>query len=375
MTVTAAKLARRTGSDTVSENESESLMQSIIDEDTRNIVERILPVAEDFAGKTVLIIGGLGFLGRNFRAIFDILNEKYLSKPCKILVIDSLITSTVAAGSDKEDIFLHHDIRKEIEVKDKLDFIIHCAGVASPFYYRRFPIETIEVATLGTKNILELARRDGARVLFFSSSEIYGDPDAANLPTREDYKGNVACIGPRACYDESKRLGETMCHIYSEYFDTHTTIVRPFNVYGPGMRETDYRVLPNFASAIKAQRPIPIYASGNQTRTYCYLTDAMTGFMLALTRGKKGQPYNIGNPTPEISVSDLADMIADVTGLSFERIRQEYPASYPADEPQRRCPDITLARQDLGYEPMVPIEVGLKRFFDYTQASFEGIEL
>lgn len=350
-------------------------MQSIIDEDTQSIVERILPVAKDFAGKTVLIVGGLGFLGRNFRAVFDILNAKYLSKPCKILVIDSLITSTVATGSDKEDIFLNHDIRHAIKVEDKLDFIIHCAGVASPFYYRRFPIETIEVATLGTKNILELARRDGARVLFFSSSEIYGDPDAANLPTKEDYKGNVACIGPRACYDESKRLGETMCHIYSEYFDTHTTIVRPFNVYGPGMRETDYRVLPNFASAIKAQRPIPIYASGNQTRTYCYLTDAMTGFLLALTRGKKGQPYNIGNPTPEISVSDLADTIANVTGLSFERIRQEYPASYPADEPQRRCPDISLARQDLGYEPQVSIEVGLKRFFEYTQASFEGIEL
>lgn len=351
-------------------------MQSIIQEDTESIVRRISPVAQDFAGKTVLIIGGLGFLGRNFRAVFDILNERVLSAPCKVLVVDSLITSTTkTGGGDDEDVFMHHDIRNPIQIDEKLDYIIHCAGVASPFYYRRFPVETIEVATLGTKNILELGKRDGARVLFFSSSEIYGDPTEDNLPTREDYKGNVACIGPRACYDESKRLGETMCYIYSEYFDTHTTIVRPFNVYGPGMRETDYRVLPNFASAIKAGRPLPIYASGKQTRTYCYLADAMVGFMLALAKGKKGQPYNIGNPNPEISVSELADLIAEVTGLSFERLRQDYPESYPADEPQRRCPDITKAREDLGYAPEVSIEVGLKRFFEFTQATFEGVEL
>jgi UDP-glucuronate decarboxylase len=353
-------------------------MQSILEEDTRSIVRRIAPAAEDLAGKTVLIIGGLGFLGRNFRAVFDILNAEVLSTPCKVLVVDSLITSTNKTGSggrDEDDVFLHHDIREPLRVDEKLDFIIHCAGVASPFYYRRFPVETIEVATLGTKHILELARRDGAKVLFFSSSEIYGDPTQEHLPTKEEYKGNVACIGPRACYDESKRLGETMCYIYSEYFDTHTTIVRPFNVYGPGMRETDYRVLPNFASAIKAGRPLPIYASGKQTRTYCYLADAMVGFMLALLRGRRGEPYNIGNPTPEISVSELADLIAEVTGLDFQRVRQDYPDSYPADEPQRRCPDISKAREHLGYEPEVTIETGLKRFFDWTQANFEGVEL
>lgn len=352
-------------------------MQSIIQEDTQSIVRRITPIAEDFAGKTVLIIGGLGFLGRNFRAVFDILNESVLSTPCKVKVVDSLITSTNAAGSTNNDSddYLFHDIRNPLEVEEKLDFIIHCAGVASPFYYRRFPVETIEVATLGTKNILELGKRDGARVLFFSSSEIYGDPTAAHLPTTEGYNGNVACIGPRACYDESKRLGETMCYIYSEYFGTHTTIVRPFNVYGPGMRETDYRVLPNFASAIKAGRPLPIYASGKQTRTYCYLADAMVGFMLALVKGKRGQPYNIGNPNPEISVSELANLIAEVTGLSFEQVRQDYPDSYPADEPQRRCPDISKAMNDLGYTPEVPIETGLKRFFDWTQATYQGIEL
>lgn len=352
-------------------------MQSIVSQDTDMIVRRIAPAAEDLAGKTVLIIGGLGFLGRNFQAVFKMLNEHVLSEPCKLLVVDSLITSTANSGSahDSDDGFMHHDIRNPLNIEEKLDYIIHCAGVASPFYYRRFPVETIEVATLGTKNILELGKRDGARVLFFSSSEIYGDPTADHLPTKEDYKGNVACIGPRACYDESKRLGETMCYIYSEYFDTHTTIVRPFNVYGPGMRETDYRVLPNFASAIKAGRPIPIYASGKQTRTYCYLADAMVGFMLALIKGKKGQPYNIGNPNPELSVSELADMIADVTGLNFERIRQDYPDSYPADEPQRRCPDITQAKQDLGYEPEVAIETGLKRFFEWTQANYQGIEL
>lgn len=352
-------------------------MHSIIQQDIQSIVDRIAPVAEVFAGKNILVIGGLGFLGRNFRTVFDKLNEQVLSEPCKIIAVDSMITGTNTPSDKTKDnnIYVHHDIREPLEVKEKLDFIIHCAGVASPFYYRRFPVETIEVATLGTKNILELGKRDGARVLFFSSSEIYGDPLPQYIPTKEDYKGNVACIGPRACYDESKRLGETMCYIYSEYFDTHTTIVRPFNVYGPGMRERDYRVLPNFASAIKAGRPLSIYASGQQTRTYCYLADAIVGFLLALIKGGRGEAYNIGNPNPELSVYQLADMIADVTGLDFARSQQDYPDSYPADEPQRRCPDISKAIADLGYSPEVPIESGLKRFFEWTQATYEGVEL
>tara|TARA_Y100001934_G_scaffold283124_1_gene400644 strand:- start:8415 stop:9476 length:1062 start_codon:yes stop_codon:yes gene_type:complete len=351
-------------------------MHPIIDQDVGQIAERLAADRDRFAGKTILLVGGMGFLGQNFRYVFDRLNDGILDRPCRIISVDSMITSAGKThdGDDENHIFLEHDIREPLEIDGELDFIIHCAGVASPYYYRRFPVETIEVATLGTKNTLEMGRRYGSRVLYFSSSEIYGDPTPEAIPTKEDYKGNVSCLGPRACYDESKRMGETMCYIYSEYFETDVSIVRPFNIYGPGMRETDYRVLPNFASAIKAGRPLPIYASGRQTRTYCYLADAMVGFLQVLLKGRSGEPYNIGNPTPEVSVHELADIIERVTSASVERTSLEYPDTYPGDEPQRRCPDILKAASELGYAPKVDLETGLRRFITWTQETYVGQE-
>lgn len=349
-------------------------MHSIIEQDIDRIAERLAPHVGPLAGKTVLLVGGMGFLGQNFRLVFDRLNKNTLGSPCRIIAVDSMITS---AGShshriDDSHVFLHHDIREPLNLDEKIDYVIHCAGVASPYYYRRFPVETIEVATLGTKNTLEIGRQHGARILYFSSSEIYGDPIAAAIPTREDYKGNVSCLGPRACYDESKRMGETMCYIYSQYFETHASIVRPFNIYGPGMRENDYRVLPNFASAIRAGRPLPIYSNGRQTRTYCYLVDAMVGFTLALLKGRSGEPYNIGNPEPEVSVNQLADILDEVLGRQIERRRLDYPDTYPGDEPQRRCPDISKAVEELGHRPEVGLYDGLKRFLAWTEDTYAG---
>ncbi len=159
------------------------------------------------------------------------------------------------------------------------------------------------MAVQGTKNMLDLARTNGAKLLFFSWSEIYGDPDSAHVPTPESYRGNVSCLGPRACYDKSKRLGETLCRIYQQRYGVHTNIVRPFNVFGTGMQERDYRVLPNFASQIAGGRPLTVYGTGRQTRTYCYLSDAIVGFTLAMLRGVPGEPYNVGNPKPELPSS------------------------------------------------------------------------
>lgn len=347
-------------------------MHSVIVQDIEQIVGRLASVASELSGKTIFLVGGMGFLGRNFRWIFDRLNENGLSSPCRVISVDNMIT-----GSDDQDddskrnhLFFRHDIREPIELDERVDYIIHCAGVASPYYYRQFPVETIEVATLGTKNALEIGRRDGARLLYFSSSEIYGDPPSTEIPTKETFKGNVSCLGPRACYDESKRMGETMCHIYSEYFDTHATIVRPFNIYGPGMRQTDYRVLPNFASAIKAGRPLSIYAGGRQTRTYCYLVDAMVGFTLALLKGRSGEPYNIGNPAPEISVNELADILESTASVPIERQILKYPDTYPGDEPKRRCPDISKATSELGYKPEIDLKSGLERFLHWTQDTY-----
>ncbi|MBI4375182.1 MAG: NAD-dependent epimerase/dehydratase family protein [Elusimicrobia bacterium] len=343
--------------------------------DITEIVEGLGRDAQAFAGKTVLMCGARGFLGRYFLETFKQLNEHVLRKPVKILAVDNLITAG-PGGASLAPIphvkFIKHDVIKPLELRQRIAFVIHAAGIASPYYYRAHPLETLEVATAGTKNLLEVARKNQARFLFFSSSEIYGDPDPKYVPTPESYRGNVSCHGPRACYDESKRLGETLCYVYHQKFGTSTNMVRPFNVYGPGMQETDYRVLPNFASRIKGDRPLKVYGSGSQTRTFCYVNDALVGFLKVLLLGAPGEAYNIGNPKPEISMVELVKMTEKVLGRPVKHNVVEYPDSYPADEPNRRCPDITKARLQLGYQPRVSLPEGLKRFFRWADSVYKG---
>lgn len=330
--------------------------------------------ARAFAGKRVLISGGRGFLGRYVIALFRHLNAQALDPPCRLVVLDNLITSG-AMGADETAEgyeFIRHDVIEPFADDGEIDYILHLAGIASPFYYQEYPLETLDVAVTGARNMLNLAREKQARFLFFSSSEIYGDPSPAHLPTQESYRGNVSCLGPRACYDESKRLGETLCRIYHQRFGVPTTIVRPFNVFGPGMQETDYRVLPNFASQIVGGRPLTVYGDGRQTRTYCYVTDAMAGFMLALLHGVPGEPYNIGNPEPELSVLDLVERLRPLVDRPLSVVVTDHPDSYPADEPARRRPNIRKARTQLGYQPKVGIDEGLRRFLDWARAHYDG---
>ncbi|GAB6052610.1 SDR family oxidoreductase [Magnetospira thiophila] len=350
---------------------SDFLLKSDIDE----ICQRLTEAAQDFSGKTVLLTGARGFLGRYFMEIFSRLNETVLEKPVKLVALDNLIT----AGKEGAEIpemanvtFVNHDVIQPFEWEGPLDYVIHAAGIASPFYYRAYPLQTLEVAITGTRLMLELADRHGARFTFFSSSEIYGDPDPKHVPMAESYRGNVSCQGPRACYDESKRVGETLCYIYHTTNGTKTNTIRPFNVFGPGMQETDYRVLPNFASRIKAGLPLNVYGSGNQTRTFCYITDAMVGFMLVILKGVPGEAYNIGNPKPEISMVDLVKRIETLSKKPVSYNIVEYPDSYPADEPNRRAPDIRKARLQLDYEPSVKLDEGLKRFFDWSDGIYTG---
>ena len=347
-----------------------------LDSDIDEIIRQLGPVADDFAGKTIVMSGARGFLGRYFTAVFVKLNETRLDKPCKLLALDNLITAG-AAGDMPETPnveFRRHDVIQPFDYDGEVDFVIQAAGIASPFYYRRYPLETLEVAITGTRLMLELAEKHDARFTFFSSSEIYGDPDPKYVPTPESYRGHVSCQGPRACYDESKRVGETLCYIFHETKGTATNTIRPFNVYGPGMQESDYRVLPNFASRIKGGKPLHVYGSGNQTRTYCYITDAINGFLRVIARGVPGEAYNIGNPKPEISVLELAQTLEKVLKRDLKCDVIDYPDSYPADEPNRRCPDIRKARLQLDYAPSVSLEDGLARFIGWTDGVYTGEE-
>jgi len=346
-------------------------LKSDIDE----IVERLGANAEKLADKTVVLTGGRGFLGRYFSAVFEKLNRDVLNRPAKVIVLDNLITAGDAgrAAGDSDHIeFREHDVIRPIPIDGDIDYVVHAAGIASPFYYRAYPMETLEVAITGTRNMLELATEKGAKFTFFSSSEIYGDPDPKHVPMAESFRGNVSCQGPRACYDEGKRVGETLCYIFHTNEGTHTNTIRPFNVFGPGMQETDYRVLPNFANRIKAGLPLNVYGDGSQTRTFCYITDAIVGFLLVILKGVPGEAYNIGNPTPEVSMLDLVKGIQRVSNSEISYNLMEYPDSYPGDEPMRRSPDIRKARLQLGYEPQVNIDDGLKRFLDWAGNTYTG---
>ena len=351
------------------------MSEAILSSDISEIATRLGNQAAVFAGKTVLLTGGRGFLGRYFTQVFAELNTKHLEKPAQLVVLDNFITAGKEgkAVADIDNVrFVEHDVIRPFDWDGPLDYVIHAAGIASPFYYRAYPLETLEVAITGTRNMLEMAERAGARFTFFSSSEIYGDPDPKHVPMQESYRGNVSCHGPRACYDESKRVGETLCDIFHTKYGTATTTIRPFNVYGPGMQETDYRVLPNFASRIKGNLPLNVYGTGNQTRTFCYITDAMVGFMLAILKGVPGEAYNIGNPKPEIAMVELVKTIEKVLGRGVNYNVVEYPDSYPADEPNRRCPDIRKARLQLGFDPGVELEEGLRRFLGWTDRTYTG---
>ncbi len=344
-----------------------------IPSDIDEIIKFLDKEYQKFEGKTILLTGGRGFLGRYFTEIFLKIN-KLNKKPCKILSIDNLITSGILGDQlpkNKNFIFLKKDITKKIKIDQKVDYIIHAAGIASPYYYKKWPLKTLEVATVGLKNVLELAKKNNSKLVFFSSSEIYGNPDKKNIPTLESYNGNVSCLGPRACYDESKRLGETLVRVYSDQYGLDASIIRPFNVFGPGMQKNDYRVLPNFISKIVNNEKIQIYGTGNQTRTYCYVTDAMNGFLRVLLKGGRGEPYNIGNSNPELSVLNLVKKLEEI--YSHKHIRYDiidHPDSYPSDEPQRRCPDLIKSFHQLNYKPNVNIDEGLLRYFKWAENNY-----
>lgn len=351
-------------------------MSKITNTDLNTIIYNINQEAKLLEGKTIFISGGSGFIGSYINAVLYLLNKNVFNNKCKVLSLDNYITGSkknfLINIKDKNFEFLDGDVRLPIMINRKIDYIIHAAGLASPYYYKKYPLETIESAIIGAKNLLELARVTQPKgFLFFSSSEIYGDPDPTAVPTPETYHGHVSSVGPRACYDESKRLAETLCMVYYQIYGIPIKIVRPFNVYGPGMKHTDYRVIPNFIYNGLRGKNLPVHDKGIQTRTFCYITDAVTAVFKVLISGKAGEVYNIGNDQPEISMFELGQIIADLLGNGIKPKRKNYPESYPAGEPQRRCPDLTKIKTQLGYQPRVDLKTGLQQTIHWFKQTYK----
>ncbi len=352
--------------------------REIVEKDLEYICENLNEEFGHLSGKKLLITGGAGFLG--YYLIQSVLywNRAVSAKQCiDITVYDNYIRGIpVWLDSLADDPRLHlvrHDITNPLpQAMRNFSFIIHAASIASPTYYRKYPIETMDANVNGLRLLLEYARRQQDKglpvegFLNFSTSEIYGDPTPENIPTPETYRGNVSCTGPRACYDESKRYGEALCVNFARQYGLQVKVARPFNNYGPGLKITDKRVIPDFARDIFSGRDIVMHSDGSPTRTFCYVADAIVGYFKILTKGRPGEAYNIGVETPEISMDDLASRIVVIALQLFgykgkiTKISNK-DSDYLVDNPNRRCPVIAKARRELGYNPGIQLEEGLIR--------------
>ncbi|HTY57384.1 MAG TPA: NAD-dependent epimerase/dehydratase family protein [Bacteroidota bacterium] len=350
----------------------------IVHEDLEYICTNLSEEFGRIAGKNLLITGGAGFLGFYLvQAALHWNTKAPAGKKIRVTVFDNYIRGvpawlTALKGNPDLRLVTHNMIQPLPEGMGDFQYIIHAAGIASPIYYRLHPIETMDANITGLRNLLDYAVRqngEGKTVegfLYYSSSEIYGDPAPESIPTPEDYRGNVSCTGPRACYDESKRYGETLCVNFARQHDVHVTMARPFNNYGPGLKITDKRVLPDFASNVLAGKDIVMLSDGSPKRTFCYSADAIVGYYKVLVKGRSGEPYNVGVESPEISMYELAQKVvataSDLFGYKGKIVRQtSAEKDYLTDNPNRRCPVIAKARKDLGYNPTILVDEGLRR--------------
>jgi dTDP-glucose 4,6-dehydratase len=305
-----------------------------------------------------LITGAAGFLGSH-------LCDRFLREGYEVVGVDNMITghadNLAHLAREPRFTFLEADIGKPLRrdgaLRGRFTGVLHFASLASPIDYLEHPIETLDVGSLGTRNTLEIAREDGARFFLASTSEVYGDP--LEHPQRETYWGNVNPIGPRSCYDESKRFAEALTMAFHRVHGVDTRIVRIFNTYGPRMRPRDGRVVSNFIVQALSGEPITIYGEGSQTRSFCYVDDEIEGIFRLYERGD-AQPTNVGNPG-EYNMRELADLVVELTGGKARIIREPLPQ----DDPKVRQPDISRARATLGWEPKVPLREGLTRTIEY----------
>lgn len=310
----------------------------------------------------VLITGGAGFLGSH-------LCDRFLDEGYEVVAMDNLITGNIQNiqhlfGRDGFK-FVKHDVTNYTFVEGRLDYILHFASPASPIDYLKIPIQTLKVGAMGTHKILGLAKEKGARVLIASTSEVYGDP--LIHPQTEDYWGNVNPVGFRGCYDEAKRFMEAMTMAYHRYHGIETRIIRIFNTYGPRMRLDDGRALPAFASQAIRGDDITVFGDGSQTRSFCYVDDLVEG-IYRLLLSDESMPVNIGNPA-EISILDFAKEVIELTGSKSKIVHKDLPQ----DDPKVRQPDISKAKEILGWEPKVSRREGLEKTLAYFKEQLNGV--
>ncbi len=310
--------------------------------------------------KRVLITGAAGFLGSH-------LCDRFIADGHFVMGMDNLITGNLKNiehlfGNENFE-FYHHDVSKFVHVPDELDYILHFASPASPIDYLKIPIQTLKVGSLGTHNLLGLAKNKGARMLIASTSEVYGDPEVHPQP--EEYWGHVNPVGPRGVYDEAKRFQEAITMAYHRFHGVETRIVRIFNTYGPRMRLNDGRVLPAFIGQALRGEDLTVFGDGTQTRSFCYVDDLIEG-IVRLLNSDYAEPMNIGNPD-EISILDFAQEIINLTGTDQKVTLKDLPV----DDPKQRQPDITKAKAILDWEPNIDRSEGLKRTYKYFRSLSE----
>ena len=337
---------------------------------------------EKLRGSSILITGCAGFLG--FYFMHFLYEHRDTLQLRQVIGLDNFMLGypkwlEKIAEDDRFRIEKFDIIRDDIgkvEGSENADFVIHMASIASPIFYRQYPIETLDANIWGLRGLLDYyAERKLKGFLFFSSSEYYGDPVPEAVPTNEEYRGNVSAVGPRACYDEAKRFGETMCMLFSQKYGMPIGVARPFNNYGPGMKINDKRVPADFAKNIIEGNDIMILSNGSPTRTFCYIADSITGYLKIMLLGRFDY-FNIGIEKPEISIEHLAEIYQEKGGKLFGyEGKVEYAVSedkeYLTNNPQRRCPDISKARKILGYAPEIEVEQGVERFLQFIKESTE----
>jgi UDP-glucuronate decarboxylase len=328
---------------------------------------------------TILITGCGGFLGYYFMHFFSYFGKKLQIK--KVIGVENFLTTDKQWLEDicnnNSLISLHKfdiisDSLKDIELLSEANFVIHAASVASPSFYRKYPLETLDANVIGLRRLLDYYLNKPIKgFLFLSSSEIYGDPFPEFIPTKESYRGNVSTTGPRACYDEAKRFGETLCYIFANQYNMPISIARPFNNYGPGMSPHDKRLPADFAKSVLADQDLIIFSDGKPTRTFCYVSDAITGYLKTLIHGKFNT-FNIGIDLKETSVREFAEIFAEKGKEIFNYSGKvcfvaHSDKNYLKDNPNRRCPDISKARKILKYNPEIEVAQGVRRYLEFLK--------